>query len=163
MIDDNTCTVEERYVTATNASNLRCETREDAPIGTVGVLIAAGWSASRLGAALMRLHTKYDRAGLEQVHTQVALQASKWGIERPDSVASGVIAWWLSRLCTACRGRKFELIAGTPMLSTKHCKHCRGSGEAHLPHGEAGRRLASWLDGCKQRAASSIKGRLHRN
>ncbi|MBK5204345.1 MAG: hypothetical protein JJD98_02740 [Polaromonas sp.] len=149
--------IEERYVTANNTSNLKVEAERG---GAADLLIAAGWSASRLGAALMRLHTKYDRAGLEQVHIQTALQASKWGIERPDAVAAGVVGWWLNRVCTACRGRKFELIAGTPALSTKHCKHCRGFGEAHLPHGESGRRLANWLDDCKQRAASSIKFRL---
>lgn len=52
--------VEERYAGATHASNLRMEAREDAPIGAAGLLIAMGWSPSRLGAALMRLHSEWE-------------------------------------------------------------------------------------------------------
>lgn len=53
-------TVDERYTSAIHASNLRCETRDGAPINAADVLIAVGWSPSRLGAALMRLHSEYD-------------------------------------------------------------------------------------------------------
>ena len=47
----------EQYACATNATNLRVEA--DRP-GKADTLIAAGWSASRLGAALLRLHSEWD-------------------------------------------------------------------------------------------------------
>lgn len=148
---------EERYISATNTSNLRVEADRNGP---GDILICAGWSASTLGLALMRLHTKPDTAALEKVHQQVAMRASEWGIERPDVVASAVIAWWLDKVCKTCHGRKFDAIAGTPALSAIVCPVCKGTGETKLFYGEAGRKLANWLDSCKSSAVYSIKLRL---
>ncbi len=148
---------EERYISATNTSNLRVEADRNGP---GDILICAGWSASTLGLALMRLHTKPDTAALEKVHQQVAMRASEWGIERPDVVASAVIAWWLDKVCKTCHGRKFDAIAGTPALSAIVCPVCKGTGETKLFYGEAGRKLANWLDSCKSSAVYSIKRRL---
>jgi len=108
----------------------------------------------------MRLHTKPDTAALEKVHRQVSMRAAEWGIERPDVVASAVIAWWLDKVCKTCHGRKFDAIAGTPALSAIVCPECKGTGESRLPYCEAGRKLASWLDRCKASAVDSIKRRL---
>ena len=149
--------IEEQYISAGDSSNLRVEAerRSDADI-----LIAAGWSASRIGAALMRLYSKPDRVALEMVQTQVAMQAEKWRIERPDVVACAVIGWWLKKVCKACQGRRYEKIAGTPSLSTRHCSCCKGSGETPLPYGSAGKQLERLLDECVERAQASIKKRL---
>lgn len=160
MTDDNTATVEERYVAANQSSSLRCETRDDAPIGSIGIIIAAGWSPARIGALLMRLHTKPERMGLEQAHQQIAIQAARWGMDRPEAVAASVLAWWLSHVCGGCRGVRFELVTGSPALSNRHCKACKGSGEVAIPQGGAGKRLATWLDECKEASASSIMARL---
>lgn len=160
MTNAETITVEEKYVVASMSSSLRCETRDDAPVGAIGVVIAAGWSMSRIGALLMRLHTKANRNELEQAHGQIAGQAARWGIERPEAVAASVLAWWLSHVCGKCHGVRFELIAGTPALSNRHCKACKGSGEQAIPHGSAGKRLAAWLDHCRERGAQSIQARL---
>lgn len=151
------CNTEEKYLRATATSNLRVEADV---IGAADILIAAGWSASRIGSALMRLHTKPDTASLSLVHEQVAMQAARFKIAKPDVVASSVIAWWLSRLCRGCHGLKFELIPGTPTLSDKACPACKGTGEARLPHGEAGRKMAGWMDECKASAVDGIKRRL---
>lgn len=51
--------IEESYSSATNTSNLSVEARRRMPADTV---IAAGWSRSRLGAALLRLHSEWDGA-----------------------------------------------------------------------------------------------------
>lgn len=148
---------EERYLSATNTNNLRVEAEKHGP---GDILICAGWSASTLGLALMRLHTKPDTAALKKVHQQVSMRAAEWGIERPDVVASAVIAWWLDKVCKTCHGRKFDAIIGTPALSAIVCPSCKGTGESILPYCEAGRKLASWLDRCKASAVDSIKRRL---
>ena len=152
--------VAERYLSAAQSSSLRCDTREDAPIGSIGVVIAAGWSMSRIGALLMRIHSKASRNELEQAHEQIALQAARWGMERPEAVAASVLAWWLSHVCGKCNGVRFELIAGTPALSSRHCKVCKGSGEVVIPYGSAGKRVATWLDDCKEANVDSLKARL---
>lgn len=163
MIDTETPGIEERYLTATMSSNMRLETREDAPVGAAGVMVAAGWSRSRIGAALIRLHSKVDRNGLEQVHGQIVVQAVRLGIERPEAVAASVLAWWMAKNCRVCTGRKFELIPGAPGLSNRQCKACRGTGEAKLAYGESGKRLAGWLDGCVEDGRASIGRRLRRS
>ncbi len=62
MLNDERRTIEEAYTSATSSSDLRCETRDGAPRCDTDLLIAAGWSQSRVGAALLRLHTEWDRA-----------------------------------------------------------------------------------------------------
>lgn len=157
MTDSQAPTVAERYSQAIHASNLKVEADKQ---GSADTLIAVGWSQSRIGALLMRLQTKADRAALEQAHQQATRQAGLMGLERPEVVAAAVLVWWLDGICPACHGRKFEQIADTPSLSTRQCKVCRGSGKAHLSYGEAGKELAGWLDSCKEQAVASIRKRL---
>lgn len=49
--------IEEMYQSASNTSNLKVEAERR---GAGDVLIAAGWSASRVGMALLRLHSEWD-------------------------------------------------------------------------------------------------------
>lgn len=51
--------VEERYTSAANTSNLAIVAEKGGP---GDVIIAAGWSRSQLGAALLRLHSEWDGA-----------------------------------------------------------------------------------------------------
>ena len=51
--------VEERYTSAANTNNLVVVADKGGP---GDVIIAAGWSRSRLGAALLRLHSEWDGA-----------------------------------------------------------------------------------------------------
>lgn len=55
----NTTTIEERYSSATNASNLKVERDADRR-NVADILIAAGWSRSRFGTALLRLQSEWD-------------------------------------------------------------------------------------------------------
>lgn len=57
--ETNTPTIEERYSSATNASNLKVE-RDAERRNVADILIAAGWSRGRFGAALMRLQSEWD-------------------------------------------------------------------------------------------------------
>lgn len=165
-------TVDERYITATNTSNLKVLSDRR---GAADVLIAAGWSASRLGAALMRLHSEFDGAAransetdarlmagklksLPTVLEQLQLQAIKWGISPAQVLPS--VCWWLDKSCRMCEGRKFERLPEAPVLSTKPCTSCRGTGQIYLPGGDGARRITAHIDDCINRARDSIKKRL---
>lgn len=150
----------ERYLSASQSSNLRVQADKH---GDADVIIAAGWSASRIGGALMRLHTKATRDNLALVHTQVAMEADRLNIARPDAVASAVISWWMNRLCPVCNGRKFQSIENTPSLSALVCPKCCGTGEKPIPHGRDGAAIAEWLDHCKHAHVGMIKRRLHQS
>lgn len=54
-----TTTIDERYTSATNASNLKVE-RDHQRRNVADILIAAGWSRGRFGTALMRLQSEWD-------------------------------------------------------------------------------------------------------
>lgn len=58
MLIDEVPGVEEQYSSAVSSSNLRVDLdrRNEAD-----AIIAAGWNPARIGAALMRLHTEYDK------------------------------------------------------------------------------------------------------
>lgn len=149
---------EERYIVATNTSNLRVEAEKR---GDADVLIASAWAPGRIGGALMRLHTRPTRDGLAEVHTQVAMEADRLNIANPDAVAAGVLAWWLDKLCKTCHGRKFDTIENTPSLSAIECPVCHGTGFKKFPfHENAAYRLADWLDVCKHAHVGIIKRRL---
>ena len=190
-------TVQEAYSTAANTSNLRLCVREGASRSDADILVAAGWSRSRVGGALLRLHSEYDGADhssmpradmlhssagaqsqdeglthrraqvfarlktLPQVREQLAAQAIRWRIDAPNSVAAAVLYWWLQPTCSACEGRKFESMPGAARLSARACKACAGTGVSRVPHGEAGRRMANFIDDCVHRARQSIGNRLH--
>jgi hypothetical protein len=55
--DETKPTIDERYTSATNTSTMKMETERSMPID---VLTAAGWSQSRIGAAVLRLHSEFD-------------------------------------------------------------------------------------------------------
>jgi len=56
---ENPLTTEERYTSATHATSLVVDAERS---GAGDVLIAAAWAPSRIGSALMRLHSEFDGA-----------------------------------------------------------------------------------------------------
>ena len=230
--EDQKPTIEERYSGAIHASNLRVQAERTGP---ADVLIAAGMSPSRLGAALMRLHSEWDAVehpkrpttemtqavykaltpariplvvsperyrALEledeqQRRASAAITTNKWyvhelgllfqklktlpevrrglsfwvreyGIADADKRTAEVLSWWLHNICPACSGRKKEVIAGTPSLSHKDCRVCKGTGKTRVPHDANNTRqlIESWkilrhIDVCVKSAEASLKSRLH--
>lgn len=94
-------TTEERYGTATKASNLRVQAERS---GSADSLIAAGWSKSRLGAALMRFHSEWD--GCEkprrQSHERIQLMAKTFKA-RADGKVEFSPGVWMAPMAAAHR------------------------------------------------------------
>ena len=177
MLDQNPG-LDERYTTAITASNLKVEGDRT---GAADLLIAMAWSKSRTGAALLRLHTEYDahaRApgednatamrllcgnlrSLGDVLREVEGWATRARMDRPRALTLAVVAWWVDRVCKVCHGRAFDLVPGTPALSSRKCQCCRGTGEDFLPHGDNGKRLAGYLADSVSAAQDSIRARLY--
>lgn len=59
MLHDERPGIEETYLVASNSSNLRVEADRR---GDGDMVIVAGWTHSRIGMALLRLHSEWDRA-----------------------------------------------------------------------------------------------------
>lgn len=75
MTENKRPNVEENYTGAVASSNLRMDVREGTGTGAAGLLIAAGWSKSRLGALLMRLHSEWDGSAKPSRPTDAAIEA----------------------------------------------------------------------------------------
>ena len=108
-----------------------------------------------LGLILMRLKS------LSATRLMVARQAEVWKITDPLEVATAVLFWWLSDRCDTCGGTKIEVSTeGKP--TGRACKACKGTGKKHIPHGEAGRRVANYLDNCSMQGTGAMQRRLGR-
>lgn len=92
---------EEVYARAGTTSNLRVQAER---AGSADVLIAAGWSPSRIGMALLRLHTEWDAAGKPRKPGKTAIEVLALTLPlsrgRPDVVRAAVLAngWYLHEL-----------------------------------------------------------------
>lgn len=170
---------DERYTTAIQSDNLRMDTRVHAPISDVDVCTAAAWAPARLGSALLRLVSEYGRPmrlqgmsatdaillmgqlkTLPKVQAHLAAQLQRWGHDRPMDGALAVLAWWLHRVCGRCEGRGYDVVPGTARLSAKQCRGCDGSGEARVPQGEHGERLANCMDDALQSSRQQMRKAL---
>ena len=81
-MSDNPFTLDERYTSATVTSNLRVEADKR---GAGDVLIAFGWSASRIGAALLRLHSEWDGVSRTKHIGKDAIERLSWEMGRQPS------------------------------------------------------------------------------
>jgi len=125
--------ITERYFSAVRSSNLRSierTTKSDSDV--VG---AVGLAAKRepLGAALMRLFTGDNNAAQAVIEalTQKLLTHFPASLRESEArtVATGVLSWNRANVCPVCHGSGYEVIPGTPSLSDKECKACRGTGK----------------------------------
>ena len=95
-------TIDEKYVSATISTNLRVEAEKG---GAADVLIAAGWSPSHLGSALMRLQSEFDSIekprlvcldGLVQMALKYKKQNPKWKIKECEAASMADASIWLA-------------------------------------------------------------------
>lgn len=158
----------ERYVSGANSSDLsvRSEGRAD----DVEAIVAVAWNRSRIGAALLRLHSEWDGAArrgmkLEQAFRQlrslgdVKTAMVTWAHQdrraEPDELVDAVLAWWLDKTCKACNGTQWVTRPNRPK---QPCTGCHGTGEAKIPHGDDGRAQLAYMESCLYRARASIRG-----
>jgi hypothetical protein len=65
--------------------------------------------------------------------TRIALEKERAeSAEEVLSLLNRIVPHWPDDLCHQCSGRGYEVVPGTPMLSDKSCKVCRGSGHIQV-------------------------------
>lgn len=127
-------TLAQRYVKAVGSGNLRSdELHFDTDV------LAAMALSSTYGGLLFRAKYFNDPSSYRRLLAQwtwiVATKAARrnWPVHIPiDQVAYLSLKRWLSSVCPACTGRRYEVIFNTPTLSAKVCPLCDGSGETAL-------------------------------
>lgn len=162
-------TLDERYQSAANSKDLSTKAGRE---GDVDAIVAVAWNRSRVGAALMRLHSDWDglakRGGkleqtflqlksLPEVRGNMLLWAQDRKMEDAAEKVAAILLWWLEPACKACNGTRWVVKAGQP---NRTCHVCRGTGEAKIPHGTDGIAMLAYIGSCTHRARASIRGRL---
>lgn len=169
--------VSERYETATNASRLLLEEHRT---GAADVLVAAGWSPTRIGMALLRLHSEWSSASVRgqregrvvsptdmrllanglKSRGAVWAQLSPWlAVKEIDpEIGARALLHWIAPTCTVCNGHGLLKVPNQPALSARQCRKCHGTGKKLAPHGSG--RVLEYLDYCVGLARGSLKRRL---
>jgi hypothetical protein len=151
----------ERYARATITDDITvsADDRTDAD-----KLLAAGFAAmgnvrGQMALALYRLDLNHVatrgeiRLLLETSASELCARSQRAGrwklrVSTAFEIAETVVRWWVDSTCSACNGRKVDLIPGTQLTSARPCQACQGFGKApvetRLPfkRQEAGRWLA---------------------
>ena len=168
-------TIEEQYTSAVQAKSLAMS---DHQRGAPDILIASSWAKADAGRLIVRLLSEYSSIPKKSSKVDLTLLAMslrtlpevralvekhKRMEKHPDKLGDSlrIILWWLDKTCKACDGRKYEVVANTPKLSERHCKHCQGTGETKIPMGEDGKNIANWMDDCvsawRQKSAKVLR------
>lgn len=161
--------LDDRYASAVNSGDLRTKSGHD----DVEALVSVAWNRSRLGAALMRVHSEWQAVSrlptgepeqaflqmksLPHVHQELLRWAELRKSPHHHAMVPAVLFWWLHSTCRPCNGTRYVTVENRPK---RPCTACHGTGKARIPHGGEGRALLAYIEACVYRGRSSTKGRL---
>jgi hypothetical protein len=81
--------------------------------------------------------TQSKMALVERLTSQLTVFMLRSGMKGdPRKITMEVVAWWLHGTCRPCGGLGLEKEAGTPSLTGRLCKACRGTKKVALPRTE---------------------------
>lgn len=115
---------------------------------------ANDWHAHELGLLFQRLKT------MPEVRAALVHWAGEKGVEDPIHIVGAVLQWWLHKTCPVCHGAKKRIIQGTGRTSSKDCQECKGTGEAKVPHGWAGRKMLGYMNESLRAASAGLRGKF---
>lgn len=126
----------ERLSTAVHTSDLTVDPDHRSDADYIIALGVAGARHSAVAAPLMHLHLSGSHSNLRAAYNSVLaltkrLNAKKnWRLNGRalHTVALHSLSHHVAPICPHCQGRKFEVLEGSPTLSTEACKHCHGTG-----------------------------------
>jgi hypothetical protein len=79
------------------------------------------------------------------------------GWDGGEHLVAATIKRYLSPKCPVCEGRKKRVIAGTGRTGSRDCGECKGTGDAKIPHGGAGRALLQHIRACIGTAMADLR------
>lgn len=149
-------TTEERISTSIVSGTLESRKDKMMPVDTLTGVGAAARKADPAALNVIHLHLALDGEALGALMAQAAAKAAieagrlklDMSVSELKGVAKKAIRHWAAPICHRCHGRRYEQICGTPMLSSRPCKACDGTGNSHFQKSEHGKvigALVSWL------------------
>lgn len=158
----------ERVVKAETSKNLQHKV-DDCDVDVLG---AVGMSAIRnkKHLAVFRLKYLHDQEAFEESRSQFISWAKKLvinqGLEKnPVTVGSKALKYWLTDTCKKCEGLRYEVDPGSPYLSNRICKACKGLGKCPYPSNKEDKELIKALvekaDAVVEQLQKTIAGKLY--
>jgi len=152
----------ERYASAIRSSNLRSIERTNFSdldvIGAVGLASKTDY----LGALLLRFELGDNKAAREcagRMAHRATVQFPKLHPRTAVDIASALLAFTRSDVCTDCNGLGSRVIEGTPVLEKAECQTCRGTGKKRIDRQFAKEHMPvvdwmnAWISRAKHEAA----------
>lgn len=128
----------ERVAHAETSSNLQHK-EHDCDVDVLGAIGMAGIKHKGY-LALFRIKYLHDMDEAKNAQQQLTEWARKGlslkgqNTKQAKHIADKVMKYWLVDTCALCSGLKYEVDPGSPYLSNRVCKRCRGTGKRPLPH-----------------------------
>lgn len=112
--------IEERYLNATKASNLRDDTQR---LGQVDVIKASGMSARNIASTYLRLISRPTQDGMTRFYEALLHFGNSRQLDEVQDSAALAVEWLLDPRCKLCAG------AGTVAKHGKDhlCPKCKGA------------------------------------
>jgi hypothetical protein len=147
----------EAFLTVPNPHVGKVRVETDGKVSYLQAMVAANqqardWHAHELGLLFQRLKSLPAVREALVFHAEASICEPGEGVH----LVCAVLQWWLNPTCPMCAGRKLKVVAGTGRTSSKACGLCKGSGERKVPHGWQGRRLLSYMNECRNKAAKDL-------
>lgn len=146
--------IEERYLNATKASNLRDDTQR---LGQVDVIKASGMSERNLASHYLRLISKPSRGDMDRVFSALLWVAQNRKLAQPQESVSQALRWLVDPRCKVCCGAGVLLKGGKEHV----CPKCKGEKLRKEPSDKDVQLLIDYVQICRNAHASRVFKKLH--
>lgn len=136
--------IEERYLAAQHATNLRDEAHQ---IGQVDVIKASGMSDRNMAAHYLRLISKPSQEDMTRVYVALLSVVNNRKLPSGEECIAPAIEWLLTQNCGVC--------SGTGVVMKKAIEHkcpkCKGAGKRKEPRNRDSQILIDYVTACRDR------------
>ena len=143
--------IEERYLAATQATNLKDETHA---IGMVDLIKASGMSARTMAAHYLRLISKPSKEDMTRVYAALLYQVEQRKLQSGTDAIVLAMGWLMNQNCTSCNGTGFLVKAKGGEYK---CQRCKGEGKRKEPSNRDAQILIDYVQDCRR----AHTGRMH--
>lgn len=145
--------IEERYLNATKASNLRDDNQR---LGQVDVIKASGMSRRNMAAHYLRLISKPSQEDMTRVYAALLYVVESRKLKSGQECIAPAIEWLLTQNCGVCSGTGVVIKRGVE----HKCPKCKGEGKRREPSNRDSQILIDYVIQCKNAHASRMFQKL---
>lgn len=141
--------IEERYLNATKASNLRDDTQR---LGQVDVIKASGMSARNISSTYLRLISKPTQEDMTRFYAALLYQVEQRKLQGGTDSIVMAVDWLLNQNCKPCQGTGMLM----KVRGEYKCHRCKGVGKRREPSDKDAQVLIDYVQTCR----ASYQGRM---